>query len=91
MCDLLTLGPLLLQRPSHGTHRLRRRISRSNGETNGRSRQKVFVYMDDIIIIGDGTFEIHMKDVKEVLKRLVDKGLQIIPINQVGQRTKSNT
>ena len=53
--------------------------------------EKVFVYMDDIIIIGDGTFEIHMKDVKEVLKRLVDKGLQIIPINQVGQRTKSNT
>jgi len=41
--------------------------------------EKVFVYMDDIIIIGDGTFEIHMKDVKEVLERLVDKGLHINP------------
>ena len=41
--------------------------------------EKVFVYMDDIIIIGDGTFEIHMQDVKEVLKRSVDKGLQINP------------
>ena len=41
--------------------------------------EKVFVYMDDIIIIGDGTFEIHMKDLKEVLERLVDKGLHINP------------
>ena len=41
--------------------------------------EKVFVYMDDIIIIGDGTFEIHMEDVKEVLERLVHKGLQINP------------
>ena len=41
--------------------------------------EKVFVYMDDIIIIGEGTFEIQMKDVKEVLERLVDKGLQINP------------
>ena len=41
--------------------------------------EKVFVYMDDIIIIGDGTFEEHMKDVREVLERLVDKGLQINP------------
>ena len=39
--------------------------------------EKAFVYMDDIIIIGDGTFEIHMKDLKEVLERLVDKGLHI--------------
>ena len=35
--------------------------------------------MNDIIIIGDGTFEIHMKDIKEALGRLVDKGLQINP------------
>ena len=41
--------------------------------------EKVFVYMDDIIIIGDGTFEIHIKDVKEVLERLAHKGLQINP------------
>ena len=41
--------------------------------------EKVFVYMDNIIIIGDSTFEIHMKDVKEALERLVDKGLQINP------------
>ena len=41
--------------------------------------EKVFVYMDEIIIIGDDTFEIYMKDVKEVLERLVDKGIQINP------------
>ena len=41
--------------------------------------EKAFVSMDDIIIIGDGIFEIHMKDVKEVLERLVDKGLHINP------------
>ena len=41
--------------------------------------EKVFVYTDDIIIIGDGTFEEHMKDVREVLERLVNKGLQINP------------
>ena len=35
--------------------------------------------MDDITIIGDGTFETHMKNVREVLERLVDKGLQINP------------
>ena len=35
--------------------------------------------MDDINIIGDGTFEICMKNVNEVLERLVDKGLQINP------------
>ena len=35
--------------------------------------EKVFVYMDDIIIIGDCTFEEHMKDVREVLKRLVKR------------------
>ena len=28
--------------------------------------EKVFVYMDEVIIIGDGAFKIHMKDVKEV-------------------------
>ena len=39
--------------------------------------EKVFVYMDEIIIIGDGAFEIYMKNVKEVLERLVDKGLQM--------------
>ena len=41
--------------------------------------EKVCVDMDDIIIIGYGTFEIHMKDAKEVLERLVDKRLQINP------------
>ena len=41
--------------------------------------KKVFVYMNDIIIIGDGTFEEHMKHVREVLERLVKKGLQINP------------
>jgi len=41
--------------------------------------EKVFVYMGDIIIIGDGTFEEHMKDVREVLEILVNKGLQINP------------
>ena len=35
--------------------------------------------MDDIITIGDGTFEIYMKDVKKMLERLVDTGLQINP------------
>ena len=35
--------------------------------------------MDDITIIGDDTFETHMKNVREVLERLVDKGLQINP------------
>ena len=35
--------------------------------------------MDDITIIGDGTFETHMKNVREVLERLVDKELQINP------------
>ena len=80
MYDLLTLGSLSFQRPSHEIHRLRKRIPRSNEEANGRS-QMLLVYTDDIIIIGDGTFEIHMKDVKEVLEieRLVDKGLQINP------------
>ena len=51
-------------------------------ETTGKlmaDLEKVFVYMDEIIIIGDGTFEIYMKNVKEVLERLVDKGLQINP------------
>ena len=78
MYDLLTLGSLSFQRPSHEIHCLRKRIPRSNEEANGRS-QMLLVYTDDIIIIGDGTFEIHMKDVKEVLERLVDKGLQINP------------
>ena len=38
------LGPLLLQYPSHGTHRLSRRIPRSNGETNCRSRKGIRLY-----------------------------------------------
>ena len=53
--------------------------------------EKVFVYMDDIVIIGDGTFGEHMKDVREVLERLVNKGLQITPINLLGRCSKSNT
>ena len=61
--ELLTLGSLLLQRPSHGEYRLCRRIPRSNGQANDRSR-KILVYMDDSIIIGDSAFEIYMKDVK---------------------------
>ena len=51
-------------------------------ETTGKlmaDLEKVFVYMDEIIIIGDGAFEIYMKNVKEVLERLVDKGIQINP------------
>ena len=47
--------------------------------------EKVFVYMNDITIIGDDTYEKRMKDVKEVVEGLVDKGVQVNPNNLLGR------
>ena len=44
MRGFLTLGHLLLQRPSHRTHRLRSHIPRSNGGTNARSQKVIRLY-----------------------------------------------
>ena len=32
--------------------------------------KRVLVYIDDILVLGDGTFEVHLKLVAEVLTRL---------------------
>ena len=37
----------------------------------------VKMYIDDYIIVGHGTYEEHLKDVEEVLKRLTEAGLQV--------------
>ena len=37
--------------------------------------ENVVVYIDDILIIGTGTFEEHLATVEEVLKRLNEKGM----------------
>ena len=39
--------------------------------------ENVVVYIDDILIIGTGTFEEHLVTVEEVLKRLNEKGMQV--------------
>ena len=39
--------------------------------------EMVIVYMDDIVIFGSSTFEEHMKDIDEVLRRLRVQGMQI--------------
>ena len=39
--------------------------------------ENVVVYIDDILIIGTGTFEEHLATVEEVLKRLNEKGMQV--------------
>ena len=39
----------------------------------------VTVYIDDIIILSDGTFQHHMEIVSEVLHHLEEKGLQVNP------------
>ena len=38
---------------------------------------KLDVYINDIIIIGNSTYEFHTKDVKEVFKTIEHKGLQV--------------
>eukprot|EP00957_Ditylum_brightwellii_P143453 10928985-Ditylum_brightwellii.AAC.1 len=37
------------------------------------------VYMDDIIIVGSGLLEEHLKDVAQVLKKIQEYGMQINP------------
>ena len=39
--------------------------------------EKLFVYLDDLIVLGNGTFKEHMSEVDETLSRLLTKGLQI--------------
>ena len=39
----------------------------------------VQVYLDDLIVIGNASFEAHMKQVGEVLGRLSNMGLQVNP------------
>ena len=39
----------------------------------------VLVYLDDVLIIGAGTFEEHMNTVVEVLRRLEERGMQVNP------------
>ena len=51
--------------------------------------EKVFVYMNDIVIIGDDTYEKHMKDVKEVVEGLADKGVQVNPDKSTWARSSS--
>jgi len=46
-------------------------------ELYGDMREKVKVYIDDILVIGKGTFEEHLTDVSEVIERLKLKGMQI--------------
>jgi Reverse transcriptase (RNA-dependent DNA polymerase) len=38
----------------------------------------VRVYMDDILIISNGTFTEHMPKLEQVLKRLEDKGFRVL-------------
>ena len=52
--------------------------------------EKVFVYMNDITIIGDDTYEKRMKDVKEVVEGLVDKGVQVNPNKSAWARSSSD-
>ena len=40
----------------------------------------VIVYLDDILIIGNGTFESHLEQVKTVLIRLLEAGMQVNPL-----------
>ena len=40
----------------------------------------VLVYLDDIIIIGSGSYEEHLTQVEEVLARLKEKGFQVNPL-----------
>ena len=39
--------------------------------------EEVVVYLDDILIIGAGSYEDHLASVAEVLRRLEDVGLQV--------------
>ena len=39
----------------------------------------VIIYLDDILILGTGSYEDHMKDVAEAIERLRRKGMQINP------------
>ena len=39
----------------------------------------VLVYLDDVLIIGAGTFEEHMNTVAEVLRKLEERGMQMNP------------
>eukprot|EP00957_Ditylum_brightwellii_P194385 14804100-Ditylum_brightwellii.AAC.1 len=48
------------------------------------------VYMDDIIVVGSGLLEEHLKDVAQVLKRMRNMACRLIPTNQPVQRTNSN-
>ena len=41
--------------------------------------QFVLVFLDDIIIIGCGTYEEHMEQVKEVLGQFLKAGFQVHP------------
>ena len=42
--------------------------------------EHVVVFLDDILVIGNGTFEEHLKQVETVLKRLLDAGMQVNPL-----------
>ena len=42
--------------------------------------QYVVVFLDDILIIGSGTYEGHLIQVETVLQRLLDAGMQVDPL-----------
>ena len=39
----------------------------------------VFVYIDDILVIGTGSFKNHIQEIREVARRLKESGMQINP------------
>ena len=38
---------------------------------------RVFIYIDDILVVSHGTFEEHLDILHEVLDRLINKGMQV--------------
>ena len=50
--------------------------------------EQVIVYINDIIVLGTGIFELNLKDVDEVLKNCVTRGCKLIPTNILGSCPK---
>ena len=42
--------------------------------------KKVLVYINNILVLGVGTFDVHLELVAEVITRLREKGLQVNPL-----------
>ena len=45
--------------------------------------EEVVVYLDDILIIGAGSYEDHLATISEVLRRLEEMGLQVNPEKRI--------